>query len=139
MNAGNSWNGLLLALLPIPSTKWTFLLLGGVGQYALLAYTVSLRAREIGVRRALGAMDKAVIGLLMRQSLEQLIIGLGIGLTISIGTARLLAFILYGVEPFDPVTFGLVAAVLIATTVLAAILPARRALAVDPVVALRSE
>jgi predicted permease len=115
------------------------LLLGGVGQYGLLAYTVSLRAREIGVRRALGAMDKAVIGLLMRQSVGQLIIGLGIGLTISLGTARLLAFILYGVEPFDPLTFGLVAVVLIGTTLLAALLPARRALSVDPIVVLRYE
>jgi hypothetical protein len=78
------------------------LLLGGVGQYALLAYTVSLRSREIGVRRALGAMDGSVLGLLLRQSLRHLIVGLSTGLVLSVGFARLLSSILYGVDPFDP-------------------------------------
>jgi predicted permease len=115
------------------------LLLGGVGQYALLAYTVSLRSREIGVRRALGAMDGAVLGLLVRQSVRQLIIGLSIGLVLSLGFARLLSSILYGVEPFDPTTFAVVTGVLVATALLAALMPARQALSVDPIVVLRYE
>jgi predicted permease len=115
------------------------LILGGVGQYALLAYTVSLRSREIGVRRALGAMGRSVVGLLLRQSLRHLIIGLSIGLLLSLGFARLLSSSLYRVEPFDPTTFFVVSGVLVATSVLAALVPARRALAVDPIVVLRCE
>jgi predicted permease len=115
------------------------LLLGGVGQYALLAYTVSLRSREIGVRRALGARDGAVLGLLVRQSVRQLIIGLSVGLILSLGFARLLSSILYGVEPFDPTTFAIVTGVLTATALLAAFVPARQALSVDPILVLRYE
>jgi predicted permease len=115
------------------------LILGGVGQYALLAYSVSLRSREIGVRRALGAKDRSVLGLLVRQSVKYLAIGLSTGLILSVGFARFLAFLLYGVEPFDPTTFVVVSVVLAVTAVLAALMPARRALAVDPIVVLRYE
>jgi predicted permease len=115
------------------------LLLGGVGQYALLAYAVSLRSREIGVRRALGAMNGSVLGLLLRQSLRQLIIGLSIGLLLSLGFARFMSSVLYRVEPFDPATFFVVSAVLMATAVLAGLMPARRALSVDPIIVLRCE
>jgi predicted permease len=115
------------------------LVLGGVGQYAILAYSVSLRSREIGVRRALGAKDRSVLGILVRQSVKYLVIGLGIGLLLSVGFARFLAFLLYGVEPFDPATFAILSAVLVVTAVLAALMPARRALAVDPIVVLRYE
>jgi putative ABC transport system permease protein len=115
------------------------LVLGGVGQYALTAYTVSLRAREIGVRRALGASDGSVLGLLLRQSMRHLVIGLSVGLVLSLGFARLLSSMLFGVEPFDPTTFTVVSIVLIATAALAALMPARRALAVDPIIVLRYE
>jgi putative ABC transport system permease protein len=115
------------------------LILGGVGQYALLAYNVSLRSREIGLRRALGARDGAVLGLFFRQSLRYLVIGLSFGLIFSLGFARLLSSILFGVEPFDMTTFTVVTVVLVATALVAALLPARRALAVDPIVALRYE
>jgi ABC-type antimicrobial peptide transport system permease subunit len=71
--------------------------------------------------------------------LRYLVIGLSTGLVLSLGFARLLAFILYGVEPFDPMTFSVVSAVLLATALVAALLPARRALAVDPIVVLRYE
>jgi putative ABC transport system permease protein len=115
------------------------LILGGVGQYALLAYSVSLRSREIGVRRALGAMDGSVLGLLVRQSFRYLAVGLSAGLLLSVWFARFLSFLLYGVEPFDPTTFAVVSFVLALTAVLAALMPARRALAVDPIVVLRYE
>ncbi len=115
------------------------LLLGGAGQYALLAYTVSLRSREIGVRRALGAMNRSVLALLLRQSLRHLAIGLSLGLLLSLGFARLLSNVLYRVEPFDPATFLVVSAVLVATAALAGLIPARRAMAVDPIVVLRCE
>jgi predicted permease len=115
------------------------LILGAVGQYALLAYNVSLRSREVGVRRALGAGDGSVLGLFLRQSLKYLTIGLSIGLIASLGFARLLSNILFGVEPFDLMTFSVVTAVLVITALLAALLPARRALAVDPIVVLRYE
>ncbi len=115
------------------------LLLGAVGQYALLAYSVSLRSREIGVRRALGARDKTVVRLLLGQALWQVGIGLAVGLVLSFWSAGLLSSILYGIQPRDPGTFITVVAVLILSTTLASMLPARRALAVDPISVLRHE
>lgn len=115
------------------------LILGGVGQYALLAYSVSLRSREFRVRRALGAKNLSVIKLLLRQNIRHLVIGLSLGFVISIGFARLLSFVLYGIEPFDVLTFSVVCLVLMVTALLSAVIPARRALAVDPMSVLRSE
>jgi ABC-type antimicrobial peptide transport system permease subunit len=133
-----SWTFAFLASLFIAFAVFG-LILGAVGQYALLAYNVSLRSREVGVRRALGAKDGAVLGLFLRQSLKYLLIGLSVGLVASLGFARLLSNILFKVEPFDLTTFVVVTAVLVTTAFLAAVLPARRALTVDPIVVLRYE
>jgi putative ABC transport system permease protein len=115
------------------------LALGAAGQYAVLAYTVSRRTREIGVRRALGALDREVIRLLLREGAAQVSAGLLLGLILSVGLARLLANTLSGVGTFDPITYSSVAASLVAATGLASVIPARRALSVDPAVALRCE
>lgn len=115
------------------------LVLAAAGIYGVLAYSVSQRTREIGVRRALGAIDSRVLGMVLGQGAVQLAVGLAIGLVCAVGFARLLSSALRGVTPFDPFTFAAVALTLLAVAVLASLLPALRALRVNPIDALRHE
>ncbi len=115
------------------------LLLASVGIYAVMAYSVGRRTQEIGVRMALGAGTRSVLGLVFASGLKQLAMGLVIGLAAAFGITRAIASLLVQVKPADPLTFGVVSAVLSAAALLACWIPARRALRVDPVVALRYE
>jgi putative ABC transport system permease protein len=115
------------------------LLLASIGLYAVIAHSVSQRTQEIGVRMALGASGASIVGLVLRQGLVQLGIGLAIGLAGAFATTRLLASELQGVKPTDPSTFALISLVLSAAAILGCLIPARRAMAVDPVIALRNE
>ncbi|HVS65042.1 MAG TPA: ABC transporter permease [Thermoanaerobaculia bacterium] len=114
-------------------------LLAAVGLYGLIAYWVSRRTREIGLRVALGARPAEIVGMVVRQGMVLAVLGLLGGSLLAFGVARLLRGILLGVEPGDPVTFLMAAVVLLAVTLLANGLPARRASRVDPMVALRDE
>jgi putative ABC transport system permease protein len=113
--------------------------LAAAGIYGVLAYSVSQRTREIGVRRALGAVDGRILNMVLGQGMLQLGIGLGIGLLCAVGFARLLSSMLRGVSPFDPFTLVAVALTLFAVAFLASLLPAWRALRVRPSEALRYE
>ena len=117
----------------------TSLLLAAIGLYGLIAYVVARRTSEIGVRLALGARPAHVEGLVVRGALRLTLAGLALGAAGSLAFARVLRGLLYGVAPWDPLSY--LAAVLVLGTVatLAAWIPARRAAAVDPAVALRSE
>jgi predicted permease len=115
------------------------LLLGVVGLYGVIAYSVSQRTREIGVRMALGAQRNAVYGLVMRQAGWLTVTGLALGLAGAVGVATLIRKMLFGVAAWDTVTLVAVAAVLGAAAMAASFVPARRAASVDPVQALRSE
>jgi predicted permease len=115
------------------------LVLACVGLYGVTAFTVARRTNEIGIRRALGADRKNVLVLVMRGVLAQVAIGLVLGIPLALGGARLVASQLYGVRSYDPVIVALAAVVLIACTVAAGFVPARRATKVDPMVALRYE
>jgi predicted permease len=115
------------------------LVLGVVGLYGVIAYSVSQRTREIGVRMALGAQRNAVYGLVMRQAGWLTVTGLTLGLVGAVGVATLMRKMLFGVAAWDAVTLVSVAAVLGAAAVAACFVPARRAASVDPVQALRSE
>jgi ABC-type antimicrobial peptide transport system permease subunit len=115
------------------------LTLAMVGVYGVMAYTVSQRTREFGIRIALGANARGLLGLVLRQGLRLTGLGAALGLVLALGLSRLLASLLYGISPWDPVTFVIATAGLMATGVLAAFLPARRAARVDPNVALRYE
>ena len=110
-----------------------------VGVYGVIAYSVNGRTREIGVRMALGATGRSVTALVMRETFTLLGIGLGTGLILSISASRAIESLLFATAPTDPVTYGGVVMVLAAAGLLASYVPLRRALRVDPTVALRYE
>ncbi len=115
------------------------LFLATVGLYGVLAFSVSQRTHEVGLRVALGAAPGDVLRLVMRQGMQQLAVGTVLGLVLAVGLGRLLSFVLFQVQPADPVVFGGIVVILTATGLLASYLPARRATRVDPLVAMRSE
>lgn len=115
------------------------LLLGTVGLYGVIAYSVTQRTREIGIRIALGAQRNNITNMFVRQGLILAGVGVACGLVVALGVARLLASLLFHVTPVDPVTYGAVCLGLAMAAALASYLPSRRTAAVDPVEALRSE
>jgi predicted permease len=115
------------------------LVMAGVGIYGVMAYSVSQRTQEIGVRMALGATPGNVVGMVLRQGGLQLLMGMTLGLVMAFFAAQLLQSFLYGVEPSDPSTFGGTFLVLMLAGILACLVPAWRALRVSPMEALRYE
>ncbi len=112
-------------------------LLASIGIYGLLAYVVSQRSREIGIRMALGAGRGRVLKLFLQKGIVLAGIGIVAGMVVSASTASLMSSLLYEVRPHDPAVFAIVPVLLFAVAALASYLPARRATKVDPMVALR--
>jgi predicted permease len=115
------------------------LLLGMCGIYGVIAYAVSKRRREIGIRVALGAQASEIVGLFVRRGVIVATLGVAIGLGGAAAFTRVMRSLLFGISPFDPITFAAIPVLLVSVAVLASYLPARRALAVDPVEAMRTE
>jgi ABC-type antimicrobial peptide transport system permease subunit len=115
------------------------LCLAAVGLYGLLSYVVTQRAREIGIRKALGAPDDSIVSMVLRGALGMTLGGIVVGVVIALAAGRLIANQLYGVSPRDPAVIVLCAVALIGVTIVACVAPARRAANVDPMEALRAE
>jgi predicted permease len=125
------------ALLGVSGTL--AILLASLGLYAVVAFTVARRTREIGIRVALGATRARVVRLVIGEGMSLVGVGVAVGLLLAIVLTRPLGSYLYGLDSFDPLTFGAVAAILAATALVANYLPARRAMRVDPLRAIRYE
>jgi ABC-type antimicrobial peptide transport system permease subunit len=117
----------------------TALLLAGLGIYGTISFLVTERTHEIGIRLALGAQRKKILKMVLRQGLGLAISGAAVGLVAALIVSHLMAGLLYGVRPTDPLTFLGVSLVLTAVALAACYIPAMRAMHVDPLVALRYE
>jgi len=132
--ARQNFNMLLLSIF-----AGVALVLAAIGIYGLMSYSVEQRTQEMGIRMALGANRGNMLRLVLTQGMKLTVSGLVLGLALAYGLTRLLASLLFGVTASDPVTFGLVAGVLAVVALVAAYVPARRATAIDPAIALRYE
>ena len=115
------------------------LFLAAVGLYGVVSYTVSQRTQEIGLRMAIGAAPTQVMRMVVGSGMKLALLGVVLGIVAALGLANLVASMLFGVTPFDPVSYGLTAAVLLTVAALACYLPARRAMRVDPIIAMRHQ
>jgi ABC-type antimicrobial peptide transport system permease subunit len=115
------------------------LVLASIGLYGVIAYAVAQRTHEFGIRFALGATGRDVLGLMLGQGLRVILVGAVIGVALTAAAAQLLRSMLLGLSPLDPVSFIAAPLLLVAIGVMATLLPARRAARIDPLKALRSE
>jgi len=127
------------AMLLLAAFSLLALLLASIGMYGVISYAVAQRLQEIGIRMALGAERRNVVGMVLGQGARLAGLGMAIGLLVALGVTRLMSSFLYGIGSTDPFTFAAVSLLLLATALLACYLPARRATRVDPMVALRHE
>jgi putative ABC transport system permease protein len=114
------------------------LVLATIGVYGVVSYSVAQRTREIGVRMALGARPPVILRLVVGQGMRLGWIGLGVGLVLSVATLGVVSSVLYGVGPRDPIVLGSVVVLLMVVVVIASLVPARRAMRIDPMTSLRS-
>jgi putative ABC transport system permease protein len=129
-----NFNMLLLSIFATSA-----LLLAAIGIYGVMSYSVQQQTKDIGVRMALGADKNTILAMVLRQGLMPAFIGVAAGLAGALGVMRLMESLLYGVKPGDPINFFAVATILLAVALIAVLIPARRAVSLDPVAALRSE
>jgi putative ABC transport system permease protein len=117
----------------------TALVLALAGMYGVMAYSVSRRTGEIGVRMALGASPMTIVRLVLGEGLSTAVVGIALGVLASFAMTRLMASMLFGLNPTDPLTFAAAALLLMVAALAACYVPARRATRVDPMMALRNE
>ena len=125
---------LLLALFGVVA-----LVLAAVGIFGVISYSVSRRTHELGIRMALGAQPGLVLSMILRETLTLTLMGIAIGIPCAAAAARLIKRLLFNVPLYDPMTLALVSLVLVTVGTLASYIPARRAMKVDPLIALRHE
>ena len=135
----NSMGRVSFTLVMLSLAGGMALLLGAIGLYGVIAYSVSQRTHEIGIRMALGGQRQDIVRLVLEQGTKVVLLGAAMGIAAALGLSRFLSGLLYGVKPTDPLTFLGVTIVLVVVALLACYIPARRAMRVDPIVALRYE
>ncbi|MGC1417798.1 MAG: ABC transporter permease [Candidatus Acidiferrum sp.] len=128
-----------LAMMLLSVFSMLALALSEIGIYGVISYLAGQRTHEIGVRMALGASSADVLKMVLGEGMRITLVGVGIGIVAALGLTRLIAKIIYGVGAADPITFGVVAILLTGVALLACYIPARRAMRVDPIIALRYE
>jgi putative ABC transport system permease protein len=128
-----------LAMLLLSAFGMLALILSAIGMYGVISYSVMQRTPEIGIRIALGARRTQILVMVLGQGCRLACAGIAIGLTAALTTTRLMTRFLYGVQPTDPTTFAAVSLLLVAVALLACYVPARKAMKVDPMIALRRE
>jgi putative ABC transport system permease protein len=128
-----------LNMLMLGAFALVALLLAASGIFGLMAYTVAQRTHEIGIRMALGAQKRDILKLIFGQGMTLTITGLALGLSVAFGLTRVMASLLFGVSATDPLTFISIALLLAVVALIACYIPARRAMKVDPMIALRYE
>ena len=136
---GASFDNRRAVMLLLTAFAGLALFLSSLGIYGVLAYDVSQRTREIGVRGAIGASHGQIIGMILKQGLWKTGVGIALGLAGAFVLSRSMTSLLFGIAPTDPLVYGVVSLVLIAVALMASYLPARRAAKIDPLVALRDE
>jgi ABC-type antimicrobial peptide transport system permease subunit len=143
---GTMTDNLTMSLLPARVGAWLVTgfgalgtLLAAIGLYGVIAFSVSRRTREIGLRMAIGARPGNVLGMVLRQGFALAAVGLMIGGVLAAALAVTLSALLYGITPFDPLAWALAVVSLLAAATVANLVPARRAMRVDPMTALRTE
>ena len=114
-------------------------LLASIGIYGVISYLVGQQTKEIGIRLALGAQRGAVLQMVLSYGAKTALVGIGVGIGAAFGLTRVIANLLFGISAHDPLTFAGVATILLVVAVAASYIPARRAMRVDPIVALRYE
>jgi predicted permease len=139
LDGGNGFFLLRIGAIFAGSLGGLSLILSVIGVYGVISYVTSQRTHEVGIRMAIGAQRFDVLGMILRQGLALVFIGLGIGLAFSFAVTRFLKTLLFQISSIDPVTFGGVSLILIAVAAFACFVPARRATQVDPLIALRHE
>jgi putative ABC transport system permease protein len=137
--AGRSMARTSFTLVTLAIAGGMALALGIIGIYGVIAYTVSQRRREVGIRLALGAEPASVKRMLVRDGLILAAVGCAVGLPAAARLLRLMSSLLFGVRPLDPVTYAAMSLALLAAAIIACYFPARKAAAVDPAETLRSE
>jgi len=115
------------------------LLLAAIGTYGVLSYLVTERQREIGIRVALGASAAGIVRLVLRQGMAITVTGIAVGIVGALALARVTQSLLFGVSPTDPATYVAVGSMILLVALLACLIPAQRAMRVDPLVAIRNE
>jgi predicted permease len=128
-----------LAMILLAAFAALALVMSCIGIYGVTSYLVSERTREIGVRMALGAQPSDVLRLVLRQGTQMALLGVVIGVGTALALTRLLSSQLFGVSSHDPLTFAFVALLLVLVAIFASYIPARRAMSIDPIIALRYE